>query len=131
MLRMYRLAETRRCDEVLAMQSQLARFFRWLEWLFDAMGAVGADPVCDKGTSVASGFIIGHQRTYPLKFPLTIMLDFSLREKLVLPVALAYLETAFPTTTFPLVCHLQPEEMLIEKVRAIMSRCRGLYIFYL
>lgn len=63
------------------------------------------------------------------KIPLTIRLDFSLREKPILPVALTYLETAFPVTPYPLVCHLQPEEMLAEKVRAILSRCRGRDIF--
>jgi len=69
------------------------------------------------------------QQLPDFRFPLTIRLDYSLREKPVLPVASSYLETAFPVTPFPLVCHLQPEEMLAEKVRAILNRCRGRDIF--
>jgi len=69
------------------------------------------------------------QQLPDFKFPLTIRLDFSLREKPVLPVALTYLETVFPVTPYPLVCHLQPEEILAEKVRATLIRSRGRDLF--
>jgi predicted nucleotidyltransferase component of viral defense system len=63
------------------------------------------------------------------KLPLTIRLDFSLREKPVLSVDSSYLETIFPVSPYPQVSHLKAEEMLAEKVRAILTRCRGRDVF--
>jgi dihydrodipicolinate synthase/N-acetylneuraminate lyase len=65
MLRLFALGEARRWDEALAMQARLVRFFRGLDGIIEEMAAGGADPVCDKGLSVASGFFAGHQRTRP------------------------------------------------------------------
>jgi len=59
------------------------------------------------------------------KIPITIRLDFSLREKPVLSVDSSYLETIFPVSPYPLISHLKAEEMLAEKIRAILTRCRG------
>ncbi|MGC8746897.1 MAG: nucleotidyl transferase AbiEii/AbiGii toxin family protein [Candidatus Saccharicenans sp.] len=58
------------------------------------------------------------------KFPLTVRLDFSLREKPVSPVKSSFLETIFPVAPYPYVSHLTIEEMLAEKVRDILTRCR-------
>lgn len=69
------------------------------------------------------------QKLPEFKFPLTIRLDFSLREKPCLAADSAYLETVFPVTPYPLIPHLKIEEMLAEKVRAIMTRYRGRDIF--
>jgi len=63
------------------------------------------------------------------KIPLTIRLDFSLREKPVLSVNSSYLETIFPVSPFPHVSHLKAEEMLAEKIRAVLTRCRGRDVF--
>jgi len=62
------------------------------------------------------------------KFPLTIRLDFSLREKPVL-IDTSYIETIFPIGPFPQVSHLKIEELLAEKIRAILTRERGRDIF--
>jgi len=63
-----------------------------------------------------------------LKHPLTIRLEFSLREKplthLVSPI-----ETLFPVGAYPLVVHLDIEEMLAEKARAILTRHKGRDLF--
>ncbi len=64
-----------------------------------------------------------------LKFPLTIRLDFSMREKPVLGGESSYIETNFPVGPYPFVSHLKIEELLAEKVRAILTRSRGRDIF--
>jgi predicted nucleotidyltransferase component of viral defense system len=63
------------------------------------------------------------------KIPISIRLDFSLREKPVLSVDSSYLETIFPVSPYPLISHLKAEEMLAEKIRAILTRCRGRDVF--
>jgi predicted nucleotidyltransferase component of viral defense system len=62
------------------------------------------------------------------KFPLTIRLEFSLRE-LPLTRAVSLLETPFPVVPYPLVIHLSFEEVLAEKVRALLVRGRGRDLF--
>lgn len=68
------------------------------------------------------------QRLPDFNFPLTVRLDFSLREK-PLAVRTSYLETVFPIGPYPPICHLADEELLAEKVRAILTRVRGRDIF--
>lgn len=62
------------------------------------------------------------------KFPLTIRLDFSLREIPVLPDS-RYIETIFPVAPPPLTSCLDIKEMLAEKIRAIIIRGQGRDIF--
>ncbi|MBI4208737.1 MAG: nucleotidyl transferase AbiEii/AbiGii toxin family protein [Deltaproteobacteria bacterium] len=64
----------------------------------------------------------------PLKFPLTIRLEFSLREK-PLTSQVSPIETIFPITPYPLVTHLSSEELLAEKVRALLIRHKGRDLF--
>ena len=68
------------------------------------------------------------QKIPEFKFPLTVRLDFSLREKPFFPNT-SYIETIFPVGPFPQVSHLKIEELLAEKVRAIFTRTRGRDIF--
>jgi predicted nucleotidyltransferase component of viral defense system len=56
--------------------------------------------------------------------PLTIRLEFSQREK-PLTRAVSLIETPFPLVSYPLVMHLDAEELLAEKTRAILSRSKG------
>mgnify|MGYP000120726997 CR=1 FL=1 len=62
------------------------------------------------------------------KFPLTVHLEFSLRErpktKEVSPLA-----TLYPISPYPMVVHLSLSEILAEKVRALMIRGKGRDIF--
>jgi len=74
-----------------------------------------------------SGKIV--QELPEFKIPVTIRLDFSLREKPILSVDTSYLETIFPVSPYPLISHLKAEEMLAEKIRAILTRCRGRDVF--
>lgn len=62
------------------------------------------------------------------KFPLTIRLDFSLREKPVLPDS-KYIETTFPISPSPIIPCLDIKEMLAEKIRALIIRGQGRDIF--
>jgi len=55
---------------------------------------------------------------------LTIRLDFSQWEK-ALTRAVSMLETPFPLVSYPLVVHLDAEELLAEKTRAILTRSKG------
>jgi predicted nucleotidyltransferase component of viral defense system len=68
------------------------------------------------------------QKLPELNFPLTIRLDFSLREKPFLTDT-SYIETIFPVGPYPQVVHLKIEELLAEKVRAVLTRVRGRDIF--
>lgn len=64
------------------------------------------------------------QKLEGYNFPLTIRMDFSLREKPV-EVENSYVETIFPVTAYPLVTHLSSAEMLSEKIRALLIRRKG------
>ena len=68
------------------------------------------------------------QRLPDFKFSLTVRLDFSFREKPVLTES-SLVETIFPVGPYPQVSHLKIEELLAEKVRAILTRTRGRDIF--
>lgn len=56
--------------------------------------------------------------------PLTIRLEFSQREK-TLTRAVSLIETRFPLVGYPLVVHLDAEELLAEKTRAILTRSKS------
>ncbi len=62
------------------------------------------------------------------KYPLTIRLDFSFREKPLTRV-MSPLETAFPILPYPLVVHIDSEELMAEKVRALIMRKKGRDLF--
>lgn len=62
------------------------------------------------------------------KFPLTIKLDFSLREKSYYPDN-NYIETIFPISPYPHVAHLKIEELMAEKIRAFIIRQKGRDLF--
>ena len=68
------------------------------------------------------------QRLKGFNFPLTIRMDFSLREKPV-EVENSYVETIFPVTAYPLITHLSSAEMLSEKIRALLIRRKGRDVF--
>lgn len=68
------------------------------------------------------------QKLPEFSFPLTIRLDFSLREKPFL-IETSYLETIFPVGPFPQVSHLKIEELMAEKIRAVLTRNKGRDIF--
>jgi predicted nucleotidyltransferase component of viral defense system len=55
---------------------------------------------------------------------LTIRLEFSQREK-ALTRSVSLIETSFPLVSYPLVVHLDAEELLAEKTRAILTRSKG------
>lgn len=62
------------------------------------------------------------------KFPLTVRLDFSLREKPI-NIETSYLETPFPIGPYPQISHFGIKEIMAEKIRAIITRIRGRDIF--
>jgi predicted nucleotidyltransferase component of viral defense system len=63
-----------------------------------------------------------------LKYPLTIHLEFSFREKPQTRQT-SLLETTYPITPYPLVVHPGFEEILAEKIRALAIRSKGRDIF--
>jgi len=67
-------------------------------------------------------------KTDELKFPLNIHLEFSLREE-PLTEKDAVIETLFPVSTYPVVKLLSWEEILAEKIRALMYRAKGRDLF--
>jgi len=78
-----------------------------------------------KETSLTTRLNYTHAR---LKFPLTVHLEFSIREKprtkKVSPLA-----TLYPVSPYPMVVHLSLPEILAEKVRALMTRGKGRDVF--
>ncbi len=64
------------------------------------------------------------QENPEFNFPLTIRLDFSFREKPLLPDT-SFIEAIFPIGPYPQVSHFKIEELMAEKVRAILMRTRG------
>ncbi len=61
------------------------------------------------------------------KYPMTIRIDFSFekpRRLVVSPVV-----TKFPELVFPVATHLAAEEILAEKIRALLSRVKGRDVF--
>jgi len=65
-----------------------------------------------------------YQKIPGLRFPLTVRLDFSFREK-PFKTDVSLIETDFPVGPYPQVAHLKIEELMAEKVRAILTRTRG------
>jgi predicted nucleotidyltransferase component of viral defense system len=63
-----------------------------------------------------------------INYPITIKLEFSLREK-PLTKKVTVLETEYPVIPYPLVVHLSWEEILAEKIRAILTRAKGRDLF--
>ena len=63
-----------------------------------------------------------------LKYPITIKLDFSLREKPLTKVS-TIMETAFPISYYPVIMHLDYEEVFAEKIRAMLTRGKGRDLF--
>ncbi|MCX7661544.1 MAG: nucleotidyl transferase AbiEii/AbiGii toxin family protein, partial [Candidatus Omnitrophica bacterium] len=57
-----------------------------------------------------------------------VRVDFSLREKPFF-METSFIETIFPVGPYPQVCHLKIEELMAEKIRAILTRTRGRDIF--
>jgi len=63
-----------------------------------------------------------------VKHPLTVRLEFSLREK-PLTRQISPIETSFPVSPYPLVVHLSVEELMAEKIRALLMRAKGRDLF--
>ena len=61
-------------------------------------------------------------------YPLTIHLEFSLREKPLMPTT-SQLETLYPISPYPIIKHLGGEEILAEKVRACFVRIKSRDLF--
>jgi len=73
-----------------------------------------------------SGRII--QKLEELRIPVSVRLDFSFREK-PFYTDISSIETIFPISPYPQVAHFKIEEILAEKIRAILTRLRGRDIF--
>ncbi|MBM4401672.1 MAG: nucleotidyl transferase AbiEii/AbiGii toxin family protein [Candidatus Cloacimonetes bacterium] len=63
------------------------------------------------------------------KYPFLIQLDFTKKDKPMKKPASSSLVTKFPITFFPIIIHLQEEEILAEKIRALLMRAKGRDIF--
>lgn len=59
-----------------------------------------------------------------LRFPVYLTLDFSMRERVLHPQKSTF-QTAFPVIFTGYIHHLSMEEILAEKIRAIMTRRKG------
>ena len=71
---------------------------------------------------VGVGYRLVLQPNDLLRQPLGVRLDFSFREKPIMPKTTAISVTDYPISPFPLVMHLGKDEIVAEKVRAILAR---------
>lgn len=62
------------------------------------------------------------------KYPLAIRLDFSFKPRLG-GRQVAAVMTKFPLIFFPVISHLSAEEILAEKIRALLTRSKGRDVF--
>jgi len=62
------------------------------------------------------------------RYPLVIRLDFSMKKN-INQTKTASIMTRFPLTFSPIVVHLSAEEILAEKIRAMMMRAKGRDVF--
>lgn len=72
-----------------------------------------------------------HRIRFPTELsirPLTIKLEFSFREK-PLTRKTSVIETELPVSPYPLIVHFDFEEILAEKIRAILTRNQGRDVF--
>lgn len=72
-----------------------------------------------------------HRIAFPTELsirPLTIKLEFSFREK-PLTRKVSVIETELPVSPYPLVVHSDFDEILAEKIRALLTRSQGRDIF--
>lgn len=68
------------------------------------------------------------QKLDEFTFSLTIRLDFSLREK-PFSADTSFIESIFPIGPYPQISHLKIEEIMAEKIRAVLVRIRGRDVF--
>ena len=66
-------------------------------------------------------------KSVDFKYPMAIRIDVSFEKPLKLQVS--PLVTKFPMTFFPVVSHLAAEEILAEKIRALLARGKGRDVF--
>ena len=74
--------------------------------------------------------IVSRIKYFPAKnaYPLGIHLEISIREK-PLTKETSQIETLFPISPYPIINHLSAEEILSEKIRAILKRTKGRDLF--
>lgn len=64
-LEMYQLAREQKWEEAMGMQRRLAEFFSRFGRFAESLGEGRIDPQVDKALGLASGCLVGHQRTRP------------------------------------------------------------------
>ncbi|MBU4210251.1 nucleotidyl transferase AbiEii/AbiGii toxin family protein [Patescibacteria group bacterium] len=102
-------------------------FLKFIEKFFSALS--GLEPVSFKQRKVLAGFrFLLTCKSSVVSYPVFINLDFSFREMALKPEK-SIIETDFPIIFNSYIYHLSAEEMLAEKVRAILSRKKGRDIY--
>ena len=67
-------------------------------------------------------------KTAGFKYPFTVRIDFS-HEPNLKKIITSSLVTKFPLVFFPIITHLSNQEILAEKIRALLTRAKGRDIF--
>lgn len=91
--------------------------------VFKKVGQFEGVSIKPKKTLAGKSFLLAYQGEL-LPFKVFISLDFSFREKVLKPAQSA-LTTDFPLIFTGFIHHLAPEEILAEKIRAILTRNKG------
>ncbi len=122
----FRFSEDLDFTSLVSSEHQLRRV---IEKTLQALAQEVGDVTFKRSKTVANSFsgrIFQHFKEF--RFPLSIRLDFSLREKPV-HVETSYVETVFPVGPYPQVSHLESGEIVAEKIRALLTRVKGRDLF--
>lgn len=101
----------------------LSGFERFIKMIFETLSSEEEVEFRERKTLTGKRFLIT-ARPAMVSYPVFINLDFSFREK-VLSGEKSIIKTEFPVLFTAYVYHLSAQEILAEKMRAIMTRRKG------
>lgn len=101
----------------------LSGFERFIKMIFETLSSEEEVEFRERKTLTGKRFLIT-ARPAMVNYPVFINLDFSFREK-VLSGEKSIMKTEFPVLFTAYVYHLSAQEILAEKMRAVMTRRKG------
>ena len=121
----FRFSEDLDFTSMLIPQKAISLFKKAVSNLTQEMPQVSIENFREKKNSIISRIkYVAKENAYPLG----IHLEISIREK-PLTKETSQIETLFPISPYPIINHLGAEEILSEKIRAILKRSKGRDLF--
>lgn len=114
-------------DLDFTVQEKEAVFKAFAKGLFAALTSEEEVEFKEKESLAGKRYLLTAQPS-PVNYPIFINLDFSFREKVLLPEK-SVIKTDFPVLFTAYINHLSAPEILAEKIRAVMTRKKGRDIY--